>query len=230
MASSRSGSKSRRKAKRRRNLSGSKRNRGINNGTAKPEKKTVNIPVPEGQTTDTVDADINLEKMTDKGSSHNINFNAKSVDALAAHSCGGKLDKKDCCYSKESIMRSIDALQSKHEQLISDQFTMKMEILNLFTDFANSIVDGIEAVTSIIAVNKFNVSAPPLSDMKNAGGHLIQLCSGDCGIFVIKFAEYIAENKIQEMPKNFDTKVARLNMASQLYKFACEKPYFNTFG
>ncbi|KAL2514021.1 Ulp1 protease family [Forsythia ovata] len=109
--------------------------------------------------------------MIDKGSSHNINFNAKSVDAPAAHSCGGKLDKKDCCYSKESIMRSIDALQSKHEQLISDQFTMKMEILNLFTDFANSIVDGIEAVTSIIAVNKFNVSAPPLSDMKNVGGH-----------------------------------------------------------
>ncbi|KAL2526238.1 hypothetical protein Adt_11292 [Abeliophyllum distichum] len=39
MASSRSGSKSRCKAKRRRNLSGSKRNCGINNETTKPEKK-----------------------------------------------------------------------------------------------------------------------------------------------------------------------------------------------
>ncbi|KAL2488946.1 Uncharacterized protein Fot_42238 [Forsythia ovata] len=141
---------------------------------AKSEKKTVNIPVPEGQTTDTVDADINLEKMINKGSSHNINFNAKSVDAPAVHhkslsnnceraikniqtlvncstnSCGEKLDKKDCCYSKESIMRSIDALQSKHEQLISNQFTMKMEILNLFTDFANSIVDGIEAHIDVL--------------------------------------------------------------------------------
>ncbi|KAL2548394.1 sentrin-specific protease 6-like [Forsythia ovata] len=57
-----------------------------------------------------------------------------------------------------------------------------------------------------------------------------QTNGGDCGIFVIKFAEYIAENKIKEMPKNFDTKVARLNMATQLYKFACEKPYLDISG
>ncbi|KAL2559246.1 Uncharacterized protein Fot_03985 [Forsythia ovata] len=125
-------------AKRRRNVSGSKRNRGINNGTAKPKKKKVNIPVPEGHTkqardasssqaftevvqttqTVTVDAHINLEKTTGNGSSHKINFNAKSVEEEAAHhksltnscehaikniqtsvnlstnSCGGRLDKK----------------------------------------------------------------------------------------------------------------------------------------
>ncbi|KAL2559247.1 Uncharacterized protein Fot_03986 [Forsythia ovata] len=68
-------------------------------------------------------------------------------------------------------MRSIDALQSKHEQLVSNQLTMKMEIHNLFTDFAKSIVDGIEAVTSMIVVNQFNHSATPQSDMKNDEGH-----------------------------------------------------------
>ncbi|KAL2548409.1 Uncharacterized protein Fot_09939 [Forsythia ovata] len=101
----RSGSKSKRNTKKRRNLSGSKRNRGLLSGTAKLVKKKVNIPVPEGQT--------------------------------------------DCCFSKESIMISINDLQSKHKKLISDQLKMKMEIHNLFTDFANSIVDGIETRTTI---------------------------------------------------------------------------------
>ncbi|KAL2512390.1 Uncharacterized protein Adt_17990 [Abeliophyllum distichum] len=50
MRSSCSISKSKRNTKKRRNLSSSKRNRGLNNGTAKPMKKKVNIPVPEGQT------------------------------------------------------------------------------------------------------------------------------------------------------------------------------------
>ncbi|KAL2551451.1 Uncharacterized protein Fot_05070 [Forsythia ovata] len=50
MRSSRSGSKSKRNTKKRRNLSGSKRNRGLLSGTAKLVKKKVNIPVPEGQT------------------------------------------------------------------------------------------------------------------------------------------------------------------------------------
>ncbi|KAL2458052.1 Papain-like cysteine peptidase superfamily [Forsythia ovata] len=46
----------------------------------------------------------------------------------------------------------------------------------------------------------------------------------DCGIFVIKLAEYIFENKIKHTPKKFDTNVARHNMAVQLYKFTIEKP------
>ncbi|KAL2553225.1 Uncharacterized protein Fot_06844 [Forsythia ovata] len=45
-----------------------------------------------------------------------------------------------------------------------------------------------------------------------------------------QFVKYIAKNKIKEMPKNFDTKVACLNMATQLYKFACEKPYLHLSG
>ncbi|KAL2473765.1 Uncharacterized protein Fot_49501 [Forsythia ovata] len=85
MASSSCGSKSRRKAKMRRNQSGSKRNRGKNSGTAKHEKKKVNIPVPEGQTTFNVDAHINFVKTIDNGSSHNIHFDNKSVEEEAAH-------------------------------------------------------------------------------------------------------------------------------------------------
>ncbi|KAL2473764.1 Ulp1 protease family [Forsythia ovata] len=180
-------------------------------------------------------------------------------------------------------MRSIDALQSKHEQLVSDQFTMKMEIHNLFTDFAKSIVDGIQARSTTDPIQDSRADNPGgmskkrrtmSGDNENSDdmGHeinasasisllddeivlseedfrhidesveryqcrtqkrhakLLRVCSGDCGIFVIKFAEYIAENKIQEMPKNFDTRVARLNMATQLYKFACEKPYLNISG
>ncbi|KAL2468311.1 Ulp1 protease family [Forsythia ovata] len=46
----------------------------------------------------------------------------------------------------------------------------------------------------------------------------------DCGIFVIKLAEYIFENKIKHTPKKFDTNVAHHNMAVQLYKFTIEKP------
>ncbi|KAL2507974.1 hypothetical protein Fot_31621 [Forsythia ovata] len=48
--------------------------------------------------------------------------------------------------------------------------------------------------------------------------------NGDCGIFVIKFAKYIFGRKIKEIPKKFDAKVARHNMAVQLYIFALEKP------
>ncbi|KAL2508617.1 Uncharacterized protein Fot_32264 [Forsythia ovata] len=40
----------------------------------------------------------------------------------------------------------------------------------------------------------------------------------------LSFAEYITENKIKQRPKKFDTKVARLNMVTKLYKFASEKP------
>ncbi|KAL2520173.1 Papain-like cysteine peptidase superfamily [Forsythia ovata] len=167
----------------------------INPGIAKPEKKTVNIPMPEGQTTVTVDSHLNLEKMIDNVSSHNINFNAKSVEEEAAHhkssnnkfehslkaihsstnlstnGCAGNMDKKGCCFSKQSIMMSINALQSKHKQLCSDQFKMKMEIHNLFTNFAKSIVDGIETVTSIIIVDQLDYFAPPQHDMQNDENH-----------------------------------------------------------
>ncbi|KAL2544072.1 Papain-like cysteine peptidase superfamily [Forsythia ovata] len=54
--------------------------------------------------------------------------------------------------------------------------------------------------------------------------------NGDCGIFVIKFAEYIFGRKIKDIPKKFDTKVARHNMAVQLYRFASEKPELQLRG
>ncbi|KAL2547668.1 Ulp1 protease family [Forsythia ovata] len=273
----------------------------------------------------TVDCHLNLEKTISNVSSHVININAKSVEEEDAHhklsdnkfenavktiynltnfatnGCAEKMHKKECCFSKGSIMRSINALQSKHEQLVFDQFKMKMEIYNLFTDFAKSLVDGIETQTTIETIedskagcpqgmskkrrtvsediqsnnklgNEINASAPisllddeivyseenfrhmdesvekiryrgqkrPAKTIRDVAlldvveplrqmmPHVLR--HGDCGIFVIKFAEYIAENKIKEIPKNFDTKVALLNMATQLYKFACEKPYLNIFG
>ncbi|KAL2535273.1 uncharacterized protein Fot_16664 [Forsythia ovata] len=52
----------------------------------------------------------------------------------------------------------------------------------------------------------------------------LRIGRGDYGIFIIKYAEYIYEKKISEMPNPFDTKVARHNMAVQLYKYALEKP------
>ncbi|KAL2498892.1 sentrin-specific protease 6-like [Abeliophyllum distichum] len=51
-----------------------------------------------------------------------------------------------------------------------------------------------------------------------------QTNGGDCGIFIIKYAEYIHEMKISTMPNPFDTKLARHNMAIQMYKYAIEKP------
>ncbi|KAL2486738.1 Uncharacterized protein Adt_31494 [Abeliophyllum distichum] len=38
------------------------------------------------------------------------------------------------------------------------------------------------------------------------------------------YAEYIFQNKINEMSKNFDTRAARHNIAVQLFKYAIEKP------
>ncbi|CAA3029561.1 sentrin-specific protease 1-like [Olea europaea subsp. europaea] len=39
----------------------------------------------------------------------------------------------------------------------------------------------------------------------------------DCGIFVIKYAEYILHNGFESMPKEFDATRARLDIATQLY-------------
>ncbi|KAL2558864.1 hypothetical protein Fot_03603 [Forsythia ovata] len=47
---------------------------------------------------------------------------------------------------------------------------------------------------------------------------------GDCGIFLVKYVEYIFEKKIKEMDKKFERVVAQHNMAFQLYKFAIENP------
>ncbi|KAL2548393.1 Uncharacterized protein Fot_09923 [Forsythia ovata] len=279
MGSSRSGSKSRRKTKKRRNVLGSKRNRGLNSGTAKPVKKKVNIPVPERQTlkaakivaqveekqqhysnglyddslvlrvedsdvefasplihhppskpkkhagdssssqtiievvqnmqTVTVDCHLNLEKMTGNLSSHVININAKSVEEEGDHHKSSdnefenavknihnltnfanngfaeKLHKKECWFSKKSIMRNINELKSKHEQLVFDQFKMKMEIYNLFTDFAKSIIDGIEAVSSLIVVGQMDYIAPPQHVMQNYENHISSIASLICvSVFV----------------------------------------------
>ncbi|KAL2551452.1 Uncharacterized protein Fot_05071 [Forsythia ovata] len=169
-----------------------------------------------------------------------------------------------------------------------------MEIHNLFTDFAHSIVDGIETVTLLIGVDQLDYIDPPQPNMQTYENHRTTIehiqDNSDCSLQGMskkrrmtsediqsndkvgneinasvpislledeivfseedfkhmdesveksrcrgqkrpaKFAEYIAENKIKDMSKNFDTKLARLNMATQLYKFACEKPYLNISG
>ncbi|KAL2519330.1 Ulp1 protease family [Abeliophyllum distichum] len=51
-----------------------------------------------------------------------------------------------------------------------------------------------------------------------------QTNGGDCGIFVIKYAEYTYHMKIMDMPKKFDTHMAQYNMVVQLYKYAIEQP------
>ncbi|KAL2520760.1 Papain-like cysteine peptidase superfamily [Forsythia ovata] len=51
-----------------------------------------------------------------------------------------------------------------------------------------------------------------------------QYVHSDCGIFVVKYTEYIFQNKINKMPKKFDTRAGRYNMAVQLFMYAIEKP------
>ncbi|KAL2533159.1 Ulp1 protease family [Abeliophyllum distichum] len=53
---------------------------------------------------------------------------------------------------------------------------------------------------------------------------LHQANGGDCEIFVVKYAEYIFLKKINEMLNDFDIRVARHNMAMQLFKYSAEKP------
>ncbi|KAL2528448.1 Uncharacterized protein Fot_21049 [Forsythia ovata] len=50
-----------------------------------------------------------------------------------------------------------------------------MEIYNLFTDFAKSIVDGIEAVSSLIGVDQLDYIVPPQPDMQNYENHRIEV-------------------------------------------------------
>ncbi|KAL2492191.1 Ulp1 protease family [Abeliophyllum distichum] len=51
-----------------------------------------------------------------------------------------------------------------------------------------------------------------------------QTNGGDCGIFVLKYAEYLFQKMIDDMPNKFDTRMARYNVVVQLYKFAITKP------
>ncbi|CAA2955719.1 Ulp1 protease family, C-terminal catalytic domain containing [Olea europaea subsp. europaea] len=41
----------------------------------------------------------------------------------------------------------------------------------------------------------------------------------DCGIFVIKYAEYLLYNDLESTLKEFDAVRARLDVATQLYKY-----------
>ncbi|KAL2514675.1 Uncharacterized protein Fot_28646 [Forsythia ovata] len=62
-------------------------------------------------------------------------------------------------------------------------------------------------------------------DIKTIGATVeLNVGFGDCGIFVVKYAKYIFLKKINEISNDFDTGVARHNMAVQLFKYLVEKP------
>ncbi|KAL2549778.1 Ulp1 protease family [Forsythia ovata] len=50
-----------------------------------------------------------------------------------------------------------------------------------------------------------------------------QYQSGDCGVYVIKYAEYFAHQKLGEMSKTFNLEEARLTLSVQLFKYAKRK-------
>ncbi|KAL2547246.1 Ulp1 protease family [Forsythia ovata] len=70
---------------------------------------------------------------------------------------------------------------------------------------------------------QFEAPDSPLSS-RLCKGTPQQTNGGDCGIVITKYAEYIHQKKISTMPNPLDTKLARHNMAVQLYKYATEKP------
>ncbi|KAL2541682.1 Ulp1 protease family [Abeliophyllum distichum] len=95
-------------------------------------------------------------------------------------------------------------------------------------DFA--VMDAIQPLLNIIPhllrqsnVLKFEAPDSPLSS-RLCKGTPQQTNGGDCGIFIFKYAEYIHQKKISTMLNPLDTKLARHNMAIQLYKYAIEKP------
>ncbi|CAA3001252.1 sentrin-specific protease 1-like [Olea europaea subsp. europaea] len=54
---------------------------------------------------------------------------------------------------------------------------------------------------------------------QNGYGTFYIFSNHDCGIFVIKYAEYILHDDLESMPKVFDAARARLDIAAQLYKY-----------
>lgn len=52
---------------------------------------------------------------------------------------------------------------------------------------------------------------------------LFQYARHDYGLFVIKFAEYVINGKIDTMGHRFDPRKSKFSLACQLYKHGCEK-------
>ncbi|XP_022841788.1 sentrin-specific protease 6-like [Olea europaea var. sylvestris] len=46
---------------------------------------------------------------------------------------------------------------------------------------------------------------------------------GDCGIYVIKYAQYFINGMLNEMPKSFNVPHLRRNLAAQLYAYGKKK-------
>ncbi|KAL2546353.1 hypothetical protein Fot_15586 [Forsythia ovata] len=219
--------------------------------------------------------------------------------------------EKPCCYTKDSIVRRINMLQSTHEKLVADHFILKFHSMNSLAEFGKSIIVGLEAVSDFGNANvrgnraasqdKSDTQCIPLDDglvlteddirtidatvelkleelgsnSHEAGkgvtiisktrrssnqnqvssekcpsgpdyGSPIDILdgdmvfseedfknideSGDYGIFVVKYADYIFMKKINKMPNDFDIGLARHNMTVQLFKYSMEKPDIRLSG
>ncbi|KAL2552335.1 hypothetical protein Fot_05954 [Forsythia ovata] len=154
--------------------------------------------------------------------------------------------EKPCCYTKDSIVRRINMLQSTHEKLVADHFILKFHSMNSLAEFGKSIIVGLEAVSDFGNANvrgnraasqdKSDTQCIPLDDGLVLTEDDIRTIDatvelkGDYGIFVVKYAEYIFMKKINKMPNDFDTGLARHNMNVQLFKYSMEKPDIRLSG
>ncbi|KAL2463084.1 hypothetical protein Fot_54321 [Forsythia ovata] len=139
---------------------------------------------------------------------------------------------KPCCYTKDSIVRHINMIQSTHEKLVADHFVLKFHSMKILDEFGKSIIADLEAVSDFgKTLQGSQIVHQTLKDIPSytipkelMNGYIYYTCRGDCGIFVVKYVEYIFMKKINEMPNDFDTGLARHNMAVQLFKYSVEKP------
>ncbi|KAL2468637.1 Ulp1 protease family [Forsythia ovata] len=152
----------------------------------------------------------------------------------------------DLVFSEEDLI-TIDKSAEQHRldggeidvQTRAHWILGHFDIANWYLDVYNSayktirdvvVMDAIQPLLNIIPhllrqsnVLKFEAPDLPLSS-RLCKGTLQQTNGGDYGIFITKYAEYIHQKKISTMPNPLDTKLARHNMAVQLYKYATEKP------
>ncbi|KAL2501444.1 hypothetical protein Fot_35292 [Forsythia ovata] len=125
---------------------------------------------------------------------------------------------KERCYSNEVLKRCFSETHRKHDVLVAQYFRLKFHFQNLCDEFAKSIVDGLNEVGRLCAAKQSLCSKMESSYKKSYVAYMKV------------HAKYIFGRKIKEIPKKFDTKVARHNMAVKLYRLALEKPKLHLPG
>ncbi|KAL2485121.1 Ulp1 protease family [Abeliophyllum distichum] len=122
-------------------------------------------------------------------------------------------------------------------------FDIKEMCLNIY----NSYTKIVKKPVVFEAVRPFSVMIPYLLfhtgffEGKNISEHEVlkllvvkmvpklpqQKNDGDCGIYVIKYAEYFINEMLKEMPKIFNIAQVRKHLATQLYVYATKKQVEN---